>query len=164
MRLRLPNVSEDMTTPILMSKFRGKPAKEFYRCCKGMAITGTLYKPIMFALGNVPLELTKGIVYSSIGDVGETFIGYISGVGAVRYVYKIAQPGKLKSVARLCYNCLCLPMTIYSKGVGEALNLVGISKLEECWFGSPVYIFDDNRLWMERNYTMEELVKVIDND
>ena len=41
------------------------------------------------------------------------------------------------------------PLTIYSKGIGEAFNVIGISKLEEISFGEPVYIFDTNRLWIE---------------
>ena len=167
MRPRLIFVSDDITTttsPVLMGKLRGKGAREIYRCCKGIVLSGSMVKPICFALTNIPLEFSKGIIYSSVGDLGEAALGYISGVGVVRYVYKTAQPGKLKEVARLCYNGVCLPMTIYSKGISEAFNLVGVSKLEEIWFGSPVYIFDDNRLWLEKNYTVDDLVSAVAND
>ena len=79
-------------------------------------------------------------------------------IGFVRYLYKIAQPEKLKASARLIYNVACLPMTLQSKGIGGAFDLIGLSKLEEVWFGEPVYIFDDNCLWVEKNFTLGELV------
>jgi len=43
-------------------------------------------------------------------------------------------------------------MTLYSKGIGGAFDLLQLSKLEKLWFGEPVYIFDDNRLWVEKNF------------
>ena len=74
-------------------------------------------------------------------------------------MYKVRQPSKLKAIARLAYNVACLPMTLYSKGIGGAFDIIGISKLEKLWFGAPVYIFDDNRLWVEKNFTLTDLLK-----
>jgi hypothetical protein len=51
---------------------------------------------------------------------------------------KIIQPAKLKASARLAYNIFCLPITIYSKGIGTAFDLLKIFKLKEIWFGQPV--------------------------
>lgn len=110
-------------------------------------------------MSTIPAELSKGIVYTAVGQVGEAAIGYISGILFVQYLYKIAQPEKLKASARLIYNVAYLPMTLYSKGIGRAFDLIGISKLEKLWFGEPVYIFDDNPLWIEKNFTLSDLFK-----
>ena len=147
------------SSPVLGRKFRGKVAKEIYRCGKGMIATRSIVKPIAFALSTIPGELSTGFVYSTVGQIGEAAIGYVSGIGFVRYIYKIAQPKKLKASARLAYNVACLPMTLYSKGIGGAFDIFGVSQLEEQWFGTPVYIFDDNRLWIEKNFTLSELLK-----
>lgn len=144
-------------SPVFFPKFRGKTAKEIYRCGKGIAVTGSLVKPVAFAAATIPAELGKGFVYATAGQIGESVIGYVSGVGFVRYVYKVANPSKIKASARLVYNVACLPMTIYSKGWGAAFDYLGLSKLEELWFGSPVYIFDDNRVWAEKNFTMTDI-------
>lgn len=160
MNSRLIIASGDISSsPVLGRRFRGKVAKEIYRCGKSVVLTGSLAKPIGFAVSTIPAELSKGIVYSAVGQVGEAAIGYISGIGFVRYLYKIAQPEKLKVSARLVYNVACLPITVYSKGIGGAFDLLGISKLEKLWFGEPVYIFEDNRLWVEKNFTVTDLLK-----
>ena len=161
MNSRLIIASGDISSsPVLGRRFRGKVAKEIYRCSKGVVLTGSIAKPIGFAVSTIPVELSKGIVYSAVGQVGEASIGYISGIGFLRYLYKIAQPEKLKASARLAYNLACLPMTLYSKGIGGAFDLMGVSKLEKLWFGEPVYIFDDNRLWVEKNFTLADLLKI----
>ena len=153
------------SSPVLARRFRGKTAKEIYRCGKGIALTGSISKPVAFAISTIPAEFSKGVVYTAVGQVGETFIGYVSGVGSVRYLYKVIHPSKLKATARLFYNIGCLPMTLYSKGIGGAFDLLQISKLEKLWFGAPVYIFDDNRLWVEKNFTLSDVFKTIeDND
>lgn len=152
------------SSPVLARRFRGKVAKEIYRCGKGVVVTRSLAKPLGYAAATIPAELSKGFVYSTIGNIGETAIGYISGIGFVRYIYKIAQPKKLKMGARLIYNVACLPMTVYSKGIGEAFNFLGLSKLEELWFGEPVYIFDDNRIWIEKNFTFNDFLETATAD
>jgi len=151
------------SSPVLARKFRGKTAKEIYRCGKGILLTGSIAKSIGFALSTVPTELTKGVIYTAVGQVGETALGYLSGVGFVRYVYKVVNPTKLKATARLIYNIGCLPMTLYSKGIGGAFDLLQISKLEKLWFGTPVYIFDDNRLWVEKNFTLSDVFETMDD-
>ena len=152
------------SSPVLARRFRGKTAKEIYRCTKGIVLTGSFAKPIAFAIANVPTELTKGIVYTAVGQVGETAIGYISGIGFVRYLYKVIEPTKLKATARLTYNIVCLPMTLYSKGISGAFDLFQLSKLEKLWFGAPVYIFDDNRLWIEKNFTLTDAFKTMEEN
>ena len=150
------------SSPVLARRFRGKAAKEVYRCVKGVVLTGSITKPLGFAIVQIPGEVTKGIVYTAIGQVGESALGYISGVGFVRYLYKVVHPARLKATARLAYNIGCLPLTLYSKGIGGAFDLLQISKLEKMWFGQPVYIFDDNRLWIESNFTMADIYSRID--
>ena len=155
--------SSDITgSPVLMKKFRGKTAKEIYRCGKGILFTGSLAKPIVFAAATIPAELSKGIVYTAVGQIGEATIGYLSGFGFIRYIYKIAEPGKFKATARIIYNVSSLPLTIYSKGVGGVFDLLKLSKLEKAWFGEPVYIFDDNRIWVEKNFTLMDGFKTVE--
>ena len=150
------------SSPVLAKRFRGKTAKEFYRCGKGILLTGSVAKPLGFAVAQVPGELTRGVVYTAVGQIGEGVLGYVSGIGFVRYLYKVIQPKKLKATARLVYNIASLPITLYSKGIGGAFDLLKISKLEELWFGQPVYIFDDNRLWIESNFTLGDIFEQIE--
>ena len=162
MNSRLTIASGDISSsPVLGRRFRSEVAKEIYRCGKGMVLTGSIVKPIGITVSTIPSEFSKGIVYTAVGQVGEAAIGYISGIGFVRYLYKIAQPEKLKASARFIYNVGCLPMTLYSKGIGGAFDLIGISKLEKLWFGEPVNIFDDNRLWVEQSFTLTDLLKTV---
>jgi hypothetical protein len=88
----------------------------------------------------------------------------VSGIGFVRYLYKVLQPAKLKATARLIYNISCFPVTLYFKGIGGAFDLLQISKLEQLWFGEPVYIFDDNRLWIEKNFTLSDVFQTIEDN
>ena len=153
------------SSPVLARRFRGKTAKEIYRCGKGIVLTGSVIKPVAFAISTIPAEFSKGIIYTAVGQVGESAIGYVSGIGFIRYLYKVVQPSKLKATARLIYNIGCLPMTLYSKGIGVTFDLFQVSKLEKLWFGAPVYIFDDNRLWIEKNFTLSDVFQTIeDND
>lgn len=152
------------SSPVLAKRFRGKTAKELYRCGKGILVTGSVAKPVGFAVAQVPAELTKGVVYTAVGQIGEGVIGYVSGIGFVRYLYKVVHQGTLKASARLAYNIACLPVTLYSKGIGSAFDLLKISKLEEMWFGQPVYIFDDNRVWIEKNFTLSDVFETMEED
>ena len=77
------------------------------------------------------MELTKGTIYTVFGQIGNTSIGYMWGTWYFRYLYKVAQHPQLKAFTRLWYNVLSLPMTIYSRGWGNAFDLFKISKLEE---------------------------------
>ena len=49
----------------------------------------------------IPGEMSKGFIYSPYGQVGETALVYLSGVGFIRYLYRIIHPGKLKVTTRL---------------------------------------------------------------
>ena len=84
------------------------------------------------------------------------------GIGFVRYLYKAVQPVKLKATGRVVYNVACLPITIYSKGITGAFDVLKVSKVEKLWFGEPVYIFDDNCLWIEKNFTLNNIFEKID--
>ena len=149
---------------VLAKRFRGKTAKQLYWCGKSILLTGSVDKPLGFAVAQVPAELTKSVIYTALGQIGESIIGYVSGIGFVRYLYKVRQPSKLKAIARLAYNIVCLPVTLYSKGIGSAFDLLKISKLEEMWFGQPVYIFDDNRVWIEKNFTLSDVFETMEED
>lgn len=142
------------SSPVWARRFRSKAAKEIYRCGKRIMLTGSVAKPIGHAAATIPTKLSKGVVYTTVGQVGETAIDYVCGIGFVRYLYKVVQPEKLKATTRLIYNVGCLPMTVYYKGIGGAFDLLQLSKLEKLWFGKPVYILDDNRLWIEKNFTL----------
>jgi len=153
------------SSPVLAKKFRGKTAKEIYRCGKGIVLTGSIAKPLGFAVATVPREMSKGFIYTAVGQVGESALGYISGIGFIRYIYKVTKPEKIKVTARVIYNVACLPITLYSKGITATFDLLRLSKLEEMWFGEPVYIFNDNRLWVESNFTMDDILQHMgDND
>lgn len=100
MNSRLIIVAGDISSsPILLKRFRGKVAKEVYRCNKGVLLTGSFIKPVAFAIATIPAEMSKGIIYTAIGQVGETIVGYATGLGFVRYIYKVAQPAKIKATA-----------------------------------------------------------------
>lgn len=86
-------------------------------------MTGSLAKLIEYAVATIPGEMSKGFIYSAYGQVGETALVYLSGVGFIRYLYRIIHPGKLKVTTRLVYNVVCLPMIIYYKGVGGVFVL-----------------------------------------
>lgn len=152
------------SSPVLARKFRGKAAKEIYRCGKGIVLTGSIVKPLAFAVSTIPAEFSTGIIYSTVGQVGEATLGYLGGVGFIRFLYKVMEPSQLKSTARLIYNLSALPMTLYSKGIGATFDIFQLSELEKMWFGTPVYIFDDNRLWIEKNFTLSDNFKTIEDN
>ena len=145
------------SSPVLAKRFRGKTAKEIYRCGKGIVLAGSISKPLGLAITTVPREMSKGFIYTAVGQVGEAALGYISGIGFVRYIYKVAKPEQIKVTTRVIYNVACLPITLYSKGISATFDILRLSKLEEIWFGEPVYIFNDNRLWIADNFTMEDI-------
>jgi hypothetical protein len=150
------------SSPVLARHFRGKTAKETYRCAKGIILTRSIAKPVGFAILQIPAEFSKGVVYTAIGQVGESVLGYISGVGFVRYLYKVVEPKKFKATCRLAYNIACLPLTLYYKRIGGAFDFLQLSRLEKMWFGQPVYIFEDNRLWVEGNFTLGDIFEQIE--
>lgn len=145
----------------VLGRYRGKVAKGIYRCGKGVLITGGLKGPLSFAVTELTLELSTGFVKGAAGSAVETVIGYVSVVGFVRWVYKAANVGRMKAYARLGYNILGLPITLYCKGISKGFDILQISNLEEKWFGEKVYIFDDNRLWLEKNFTLNNAFDVL---
>jgi hypothetical protein len=48
---------------VFAKKFRGKAAKEIYRCCKGIIATHSIVKPVGYALAIIPKEMSKGYIY-----------------------------------------------------------------------------------------------------
>jgi hypothetical protein len=139
--------------PKIFKHFRGKVAKECYRCCKGICITRQLIGPVGFAVARIPNEYAKGYIYSGIGSVGEAAFGYIGGMAFVRYIYKATDVAYVKEVFRMAYNVGGLFMTLPSKGWDLAFDSIGLSRLERYWFGEPVYIFNDSRIWLEGNFS-----------
>ena len=153
------------SSPVLAKRFRGKIAKEISRCGKSMVLTGSIAKSLEFVVATVPREMSKGFIYTALAQVGESALGYTSGIGFVHYIYKVAKPKKIKVTARVIYNVACLPITLYSKGISATFDILRLSKLEEMWFGEPVYIFNNNRLWIESNFTMDDIFQHMgDND
>lgn len=51
-----------------------------------MLLTGSVVKPIEFAVSTIPVELSEGIVYSAVGQIGQVAVGYVSGIGFVRFL------------------------------------------------------------------------------
>ena len=155
---------DDLEKPKLFARYRGKTAKEIYRCVKGMACTKSLVGPATYAVGSIPKELSTGFVMSSTKDVGEWLLGYTFGVGFLRSCYKLIGNTQIKGLFRIGYNIAGLPATCYAKGVNGVLELINVNKLEEAWFGCPVYIFNDNRLWIESNFTLDDAFNFVDNN
>jgi hypothetical protein len=56
---------------------------------------------------------------------------------------------------------MTLPAYGFTMGLRMPFSTVSISALEKYWFGEEVYIFDDNRIWLEKNFTMEETFRLI---
>jgi hypothetical protein len=78
MSSRLILAARDISSsPVFLKRFRGKPAKEIYRCGKGIAFTDSIAKPVTYAVTNIPRELGEGFIYSAVGNIGEAAIGYI---------------------------------------------------------------------------------------
>ena len=36
------------------------------------------------------------------------------------------------------------------------------NRMEEMWFGEPIYIFDDNWFWIEKNFTIGNEVALLE--
>lgn len=142
---------------VFLKKYRGKTSKEIYRFVKGVVVSKSIAGPALYAATIIPTEMSKGFVYSAVANIGENALGYVSGLGFCRWIYKATDVTFIKNTGRLVYNVCGLPLTLYSKGVTGVCDLLQISKLEEYWYGTPVYIFDDNRLWLEKNFTLEDV-------
>lgn len=91
----------------LLKWFRSKTAKEIYRCGKDIIITVSVYKSFNFTVLKIFEELSKSLIYRIISKISENVLGYSSGIGFVRHLYKVVRPGKLKETARLIYNVGC---------------------------------------------------------
>ena len=50
------------SSPAFAKKFRGKTAKELYRCEKGIILTGSISKPLKFAIAAIPQDMSKGFI------------------------------------------------------------------------------------------------------
>lgn len=70
---RIPLAAGDIvSSQVLLKRFRGKTAKEVYRCAKGIVVTKSLSGPAL---------------YTAVGQGGEAVVGYLSGFGLVRWMY-----------------------------------------------------------------------------
>ena len=147
--------------PILSSSLRRKMAREFYRCMKGIILTGSIQKPITFALSQIPKEISTGYLSGiSNQQIGENLLGYVSSIGFLRFVYKVSYPSKLKSIFRVMYNIICLPLTSVSFGMNHVFDALHASSIKTLVFGEPIYVFNDKRLWIERNFTLSGAFEV----
>ena len=84
------------SSPVLAERSRGKIAKEIYRYEKGILLTDSVAKLVKFAVAHIFVELTKGVGYTAVGQIGDGVIEYVLGIGFIRYLYKVVQPTKLK--------------------------------------------------------------------
>lgn len=112
-------------------------------------------------------ELKSGIVQKGTDSTIESLLGYFSGLGFLIWVYKVIDIDSIKTFGRIDYNILGLPLTIYCKGVGNITDFCQIGKIEEMWFRKKVYIFDDNHLWIEKNFSISKgfnFIKTVNGD
>ena len=73
---RLIIAAGDITSsPVFFGRFRGKTAKEIYTCVKCVFMTGSVAKPLGFAAAQIPAELSKGVIYTAVGQLGDSAIG-----------------------------------------------------------------------------------------
>lgn len=117
-----------------------------------MPLTGSVSKTLEFVIVQIPG--TKNGIYTVIDQIGDDIFGYILAIGFVKYLSKVANQFKLNATARLVYTDAYLLITLYFKGIDNIFDLLKISKLEEIWFGQPIYTFDYNRLWIETNFIL----------
>lgn len=59
----------------------------------------------------------------------------VLGLWDIRYLYRILEPVKFKVTDKWVSNMVYLSITLYSKGINDAFDLLKISKLKEMWFG-----------------------------
>ena len=147
----------ELTVNPMLTPFRRKISRECYRCMKGIILTRSFQKPVAFALSQIPKEISSGYLNSiSNQQTGENLVGYVSTIGFIRFVYRVTYPSKLKSIFRVMYNMVCLPFTSVSFGMNHVFDAFRVSDFEALIFGEPIYIFNDKRLWIERNFTLGE--------
>nr|QUS63959.1 hypothetical protein [Haslea silbo] len=144
---------DDLNKPKILARYRGKAAKEVYRCSKGIFMTKSLIGPISYATAQVPGAMFKGYFFSSVKNVGLQGLTYLFGIGWLKGSYELVTNNSLKNGFRIVLNLASLPMTGSAFIIGHVYDSFGISALEEAWFGSPVYLFNDNRIWLESNFT-----------
>lgn len=138
-----------------------KTAIDICCCGKGIILTGSISKLLGFAVAKVSREMSQGFLYIPVVQAGEAALSYIFGIGFISYICKVAKLEKIKVMARLVYNLACLPFTLYSKEVTATADVLHIYTLKEIWFGAAVHIFNDNRLWIESNFTMDNIFERI---
>lgn len=148
---------------VLFKPLRGKYAKETYRFCKGVVLTREVVKPALFCGKQFVAEASSGYIQSMASAGLNYCTGYLCGVGLVRTIYKASNPGFIKNVTRTTYNVLCLPATLYYKGTSSVTDLIGLNRLEKVWFGEEIYIFSDNRVWIEKNFTLDNALYTLNN-
>ena len=155
---------DDLNKPKAYARYRGKMAKETYRCVKGIFLTRSLVGPVSHAVTQVPGTMLKGYFVSSVKDVGVQALTYLCGIGWLKGSYELVTNEALKSGVRVVLNLASLPMTGSACVVGHVYDSFGISDLEKAWFGSPVYLFNDNRIWLETNFTKVAIEDAISSD
>jgi hypothetical protein len=54
-------------------------------------------------------------------------------------------------------------MTLQTYGLGIAFDRLWLSKLEEIWFGNPVYVIDNNNIWLKNDSTIINAIVTFSN-
>ena len=86
--------SNDRTKPF--DSFKRKLAKELYRWCEAVVITCKIVKLVDYTPTQIPTELSKAFSYLVGSSIGDKVIGYLSGLGFIRWV-EIKRVGRLAS-------------------------------------------------------------------
>lgn len=142
--------------PILFRRFRGPIAKEIYRFGKALVLCHNGIGAGIYCVAQIPRELTRGYIQSCVGEFSLVLVGYCTGLTSLTCFYKLLSDSKVKTVARGMLNTYGLVATLPAWGVGKTCDVIALSKLEKIWFGTPIYLFDDNRIWLEQNCTLGE--------
>ena len=116
---------DDLDKPKLFALYRGKAAKEVYRCGKGIFMTKNLIGPISYATSQVPKVMFKGYFVSSVKDVGLQSLTYLFGIGWLKGSYELVSNNVLKNGFRVVLNVYSLPMMGSAAVIGHVFDLLG---------------------------------------
>jgi hypothetical protein len=89
-------------------------------------------------------------------------IEYFSGFTLIRQVYYFTRNDRIRGIARTTLNCYSVFMTLPAWGFESAMDFLQVGRLEELVFGERVYIFNDNRILIESNFTAAAIQDVAD--
>lgn len=136
--------------------------RESYRVAKGSILYRSVKEPLLIAGKELISECSSGVIKSSVGSVTNTIIGYCGGLVAVRYVYKLSSPGKVKRIARITYNVACVPYKIWKYGIDSVFSSFGLDALENRVFGRTISVTGPAAGIGDFNFTADEAVQLFD--